>query len=418
MMKTVNICINGAGPVGATLACVLARAGLRVLIIERSPLEAAIGPHLDGRAYALSEGSRRVLAQSGVWSHLPNGAQPIKEISVIDGRDVTGPRPNVARILTRIGTRSLIFGAQDLPDNEAELQGFGWMVEAMDLRRALHDALRHHAGPNLIIAAPDQARFTFDDDGAIIALTSGAQYRAQLVVAAEGRQSPLRKQAGIPLTRLAYQQNGIVTIIAHENAHDGTALERFLPDGPFARLPLISTDAAPHRSAIVWAAPAARAHYLHALPDETFKREINARLDKHVGAATPVGRRWLYPLSAQYAQKYVSHRLALIGDAAHGLHPIAGQGLNMGFRDIKILSEVLVNAFEKGQDPGRDDVLKLYQRLTRPDNMAMLLTCDIMERVFASRHPAMQILRRVGMRGFEKATPLRARFIRRTMGLL
>ncbi len=114
----------------------------------------------------------------------------------------------------------------------------------------------------------------------------------------------------------------------------------------------------------------------------------------------------------------MSHRLALIGDAAHGLHPIAGQGLNMGFRDIKILSEVLVNAFEKKQDPGRDDVLKLYQRLTRPDNMAMLLTCDIMERVFATRHPAMQILRRVGMRGFEKATPLRARFIRRTMGLL
>lgn len=417
-MKAVNICINGAGPVGATLACKLAAAGFSVLIIERSPLEAAIGPHLDGRAYALSEGSRRVLMQSGVWSHLPRSAQAIREIDVVDGQDKVAPISGLASILTRLGAHSFSFDARDLPDDEAALQNFGWMVEAMDLRRALHDSLRASASQNLVIAAPDQASFTFDHDGATIALASGTQYRAKLVIAAEGRQSPLRKQAGIPLTRLAYRQHGIVSVIRHHNPHDGKALERFLPDGPFARLPLIGTEEMPHRSAIVWAAPSARAHYLHALPDGTFNREINARLDEQVGVASAMGRRWLYPLSAQYAHKYVSHRLALIGDAAHGLHPIAGQGLNMGFRDIKILSDLLLSSLEKGQDPGSDIVLKTYQRQTRPDNMAMLMTCDVMERVFTSRHPVIHVLRRVGMRAFEKATPLRARFIRRTMGLL
>jgi len=231
-----DLCINGAGPVGATLACRLAAEGMRVLVLDRAALPGMEDPSLDGRAYAIAEGSRVMLQAAGIWDNLPDVAQPIHEIRVADGRPHEAPSPLF-----------LHFGRDDAPDG----QSFGWMVEARDLRLAINRTLAQY--PTLDVRAPDTGTFTFHDDHVSIRLASGPTVTAKLAIAAEGRRSPLREQARIGLTKIPYHQYGIVATIAHEKPHDGVALEQFLPEGPFARLPMPPSAEHPHRSAIVWA---------------------------------------------------------------------------------------------------------------------------------------------------------------------
>ncbi|GBQ11176.1 UbiH/UbiF/VisC/COQ6 family ubiquinone biosynthesis hydroxylase [Swaminathania salitolerans] len=404
-MRQLDICINGAGPVGATLACRLATAGLRVLLIDHAPLPGMEHPSLDGRAYAIAEGSRRMLEAAGIWKNLPGPSQPIRSITVTDGRP--------GRSASRPG---LLLGQEDAPEIDGAPSPLGWMIEARNLRLALNRTLAAHEG-RLIVAAPDTARFSFRDDHVHIARASGATHVAPLVVAAEGRRSPLRKQAGIMITRLPYNQCGLISIIHHERPHEGRALEHFLPEGPFARLPLPATDAHPHRSAIVWAEATRRAERFHALDEAGFAHAIMQRLGDDVGAATPVGRRWIYPLSAQYAQRYVAPRLALAGDSAHGLHPIAGQGLNVGFRDVVALSDLLEARFAQGGDLGASDLLMRYQRRVRPGNMLMMAACDGLERLFGNDNPILRMGRDFGLDAMSRLPGLRRAFVRKAMGV-
>lgn len=395
----VDVCINGAGPVGATLACRLTAAGMKVLLIDRAALPGQEDPSFDGRAYTIAEGSRRMLAAAGVWTHLGDRPQPIRAIHVIDGQPHRRP-----------SSWSLDFTEEDADGP------FGFTVEARDLRTALNTALTDREG--LILRAPDTARFTFDAAGVTVQLASGETYRASLAVAAEGRRSPLRDQAGIGVTRLPYDQCGIITVIAHEKPHHGRALEHFLPQGPFARLPLAGNAGHPHRSAIVWADGTLRAQRAYALPDDVFAREIAGRMgDDALGDITPLGRRWIYPLSAQYAQRYVGPRLALAGDSAHGLHPIAGQGLNAGFKDIVALSALLEEAKRRGDDLGDAQLLMHYQRRARPDNMMMLAACDGLERLFGNDNPALRLARDWGLKTMNRMPGLKRAFVRRAMGL-
>ncbi|QDH17093.1 UbiH/UbiF/VisC/COQ6 family ubiquinone biosynthesis hydroxylase [Swingsia samuiensis] len=402
-MKTTHydLCINGAGPVGATLACRLAAAGIRVLLVDKAALPVMEDPSLDGRAYAISEGSKRLLVAAGIWDNLPASPQGIREIRVSDGRPHEAASPLF-----------LHFESEDAPQG----QNFGWMVEARDLRLAINTTLHHYK--TLDIHAPDMGEFTFHPDHVAIHLKSGKTATAQLVVAAEGRRSPLRDQARIGITKIPYNQFGIVATIAHERPHDGVALEHFLPEGPFARLPMPGTPEHPHRSAIVWAEGTGRAHRFYDLPDHIFAREIRARMgDEDLGEITPIGRRWVYPLSAQYAQTYISHRLALAGDSAHGIHPIAGQGLNIGFRDIAVLSNILIQAHTQHKDFGDKTLLTQYQRQTRPSNMAMLAATDTLERLFGNDNPILRRIRDLGIAGVHRLPPLRRAFVKRAMGL-
>ncbi|KXV08565.1 ubiquinone biosynthesis protein UbiH [Gluconobacter oxydans] len=402
MKKThYDLCINGAGPVGATLACRLAAEGVRVLLIDRSALPGMEDPALDGRAYAIAEGSRRMLADAGIWDNLPNVAQPIHEILVADGRPHEAPSP-----------LTLHFGPEDAPEG----QSFGWMVEARDLRLAINRTLKQY--DSLDVRAPDLGSFTFHPDHVSIRLASGRTVTAKLAVAAEGRRSPLRRQARIGLTKIPYNEYGIVATIAHEKPHHGVALEHFLPEGPFARLPMPGTAEHPHRSAIVWAEGEGRAQRFHALPDEIFGREIKARMaDEDLGEIIPTGRRWIYPLSAQYAQSYIGPRLALAGDAAHGIHPIAGQGLNIGFRDVISLADLLIEAHRNRKDMGSRELLVRYQRNTRPGNMAMLAATDALERLFGNDNPVLRRLRDIGIAGVQRFPALRRAFVRKAMGV-
>jgi len=411
----VAVCIVGAGPVGGTLACRLAMAGIDTAIIDRAPLPPMEHPAFDGRAYAVAAGPRRLLEAAGVWEKLPEPTCPILDIRVTDGR--LG-RP-ASRLHLHFATREL-----------GEAAGpFGWMVEARSLRMALNAHMA--ALPALRVFAPAEARVERGAEGAVVRVAGGPEIECRLVIAAEGRRSALRDDAGIPVTRLPYGQTGIVCAVAHEKPHHNVALEHFLPSGPFAQLPMCGTDeaprvsgpgvsaphvSAPHVSAIVWTERDRLARIMLGLDDARFGREIGRRLGDHLGAVRPIGRRWSYPLAAMLAHRYVDTRLALVGDAAHGIHPIAGQGLNLGFRDVEVLAGLVIEAVGAGADPGTPQMLARYQRQRRPDNMAMLAATDALDRLFSNDSRVVRLARDLGIAAVHRVAPLKRMFMRQAMG--
>jgi 2-octaprenyl-6-methoxyphenol hydroxylase len=400
-----DVVVVGAGPVGGTLACLLAQAGVAVAIVDRAALPPMEHPDFDGRAYAVAAQSRDVLAQAGLWDRLPHPAGPIRDIRVSDGR--------VGRRASRL---FLHFDHRDLAAGPGEAAApFGWMVEARSLRMALNARL--HATPAIRCFAPAQASVHRDAAGAVVRIAGGPAIAARLVVAADGRASPLRAAAGIPVTTLRYGQSGIVCAVAHERTHHGTALEHFLPAGPFAQLPMAATAEAPHVSALVWTERSKLAARLMALDDAVFTREAARRLGGHLGAIRLIGRRWSYELSALHAHRYTAPRLALVGDAAHGIHPIAGQGLNLGFRDVACLAELVVGAVRGGGDPGAPAVLSAYQQRRRPANIAMLAATDALDRLFSTDAAPVRLIRDLGIAAVDRLPALKQVFMRQASGM-
>ena len=399
------VCVVGAGPVGGTLACRLAGAGISTIVVDRAALPPMEHPAFDGRAYAVAAGSRRLLEAAGLWDRLPEPACPILDIRVSDGH---------------VGRRaSPLFLHFDHREAGRDSEAFGHMVEARSLRVALNAHM--HSLPALRVFAPASADAERHEDGASVQIASGPRVECQLVVAAEGRNSPLREAARIPITRVPYSQTGIVCAISHAKPHNGTALEHFLPSGPFAQLPMCASgDAeeggAANVSAIVWTERTPIAQRMLKLDDARFGREIARRLGDHLGDVHVVGRRWSYPLSAMHAHRYFDTRLVLVGDAAHAIHPIAGQGLNLGFRDVIALSELLIEASHRGDDLGAPSLLRQYQRRRRPDNLLMLAATDALDRLFSSDNPLLRLARDVGIAAVHRAPPLRRLFMRQAMG--
>ena len=393
-----DVCVVGAGPVGATLACRLASAGVRTVVVDRAPLPPMEHPDFDGRAYAIAAGSRKLLEEAGVWDTLPAAPGPILDIRVSDGRIGRAASP--------------LFLHFDHAD--ADQGPFGWMVEARSLRMALN--ARMHALGALQVHAPAQATVRRSVEGAVVQVQGGPAIACRLVVGAEGRASPLRDEAGIGVTRIAYRQSGIVAAIAHERPHRCAALEHFLPAGPFAQLPMAGIPGEPNLSAVVWTERAALAPRLMALDDAAFAREVARRLGGHLGAIRPVGRRWLHPLGALHAQRYVGTRLALAGDSAHGIHPIAGQGLNLGLRDCIALAARVAAAVQAGEDPGAPALLAAYQAERRPANLMMLAATHALDRLFSTDNMLVRAARDLGIAGVQRLPGLKLAFMRQAMG--
>ena len=393
-----DVCVVGAGPVGGALACRLAQAGLQVAVVDRASLPPMEHPSFDGRAYAIASGSRGLLEEAGIWAALPLPTGPIEQIRVSDGKPGRPPSP-----------LHLHFDARDVGE-----EPLGWMVESRSMRVALNRRL--HATPNLAVHAPAEAQVTRHPGHATITLNDGTSFDARLVVAAEGRGSPLRRQAGLTASRWSYPQSGIVCAIAHERPHHRTALEHFLPAGPFAQLPMAPSEAGENISAIVWTERAAMAPKLMALDDAAFGAEVALRLGDHLGAVRPVGQRWVYPLSAMYVHRVVADRLAVVGDAAHGIHPIAGQGLNLGLRDALALSRLVIGAHEAGEDVGAAGLLASYQRARRADNLSMLLATDGLDRLFSTDNPVVRTARDLGIAAVHRMPALKRVFMRQAMG--
>jgi 2-octaprenyl-6-methoxyphenol hydroxylase len=400
-MMAYDVCIVGAGPVGGALGCRLAAAGLRVAMVDRAALPPMEHPNFDGRAYAIAAGSRRLLEDAGLWEALPLKAGPIEQIRVSDGR-----------IGRRASPLFLHFDVRELEQPDGAL---GWMVEARSLRMALNARL--HALNSLDVFAPAEATVTRGPDGAEISLSSGEVFGARLVVAAEGRDSRLRREAGIAAQRWPYHQSGIVCAVAHERPHNRIALEHFLPAGPFAQLPMAPSGSEENISAVVWTERSADAPRFMALDDATFGDEIARRLGGHLGAVRPVGRRWVYSLSAMYVHRVTAERLAIVGDAAHGIHPIAGQGLNLGLRDAIALSDLLIAAHSGGEDIGSAALLRRYARARQVDVISMLTATDGLDRLFSSDNPAVRLARDVGIAAVHRMPRLKRAFMRQAMGL-
>ncbi len=389
-----DVAIIGAGPVGGALACKLAQAGRRVALVDKAALPPMEHPDFDGRAYAIAAGSRRLLDEAGLWEPLPYPPCPILDIRVTDGK--------VGRPASPL---QLHFDHAAVGEDP-----FGWIIEARALRIAINRKLHNH--PNIDLFAPAEAEVARDTDEARISISSGPAFTAKLVVAADGRESRLRASAGIPVTRLPYRQSAVVCAIAHEKPHNGVALEHFLPGGPFAQLPMSATAHDPNVSAIVFTDTTEVVERLATLDDARFTKEVSKRLGMHLGAIRLTGKRWTYPLSAMHAARYTATRLALVGDSAHGIHPIAGQGLNLGLRDAMALADLIVAA----DDPGSPALLAAYQAERRSKNLLMLAATDSLDRLFSTNNPAVRLARDIGLAAVERMPRLKRRFMLAAMG--
>src|SRR5690625_4639499 len=396
-----DVILSGGGLVGLSLGVALADAGLAVAVVDRLEPATVVDEPFDGRASAIARGSQHVLSATGVWAHVGEDAAPILDIRVSDGK--IGKRPS--RLFVH-------FDADEFAEGP-----MGWIVENRMLRRALHARIKEL--PNLALIAPanlDEA--VRREDGVTAHLSDGRRLEAPLLIAAEGRNSPLRKSAGIPVTTWDYPQSGIVCTIYHEYDHAGTAHEHFLPSGPFAVLPLTDDEQGRHRSSIVWTEKRALVDGFMALDDAGFAREIQRRFGYGLGEIKVEGHRWSYPLSLMHAERYHDRRLAVIGDAAHGIHPIAGQGFNLGLRDVAALAECVVDARRLGLDIGSEPVLARYQRWRRFDNVLMLAATDGLNRLFSNDLPPVRLARNLGMGMVHRLVPARRFFMRHAMGLV
>jgi 2-octaprenyl-6-methoxyphenol hydroxylase len=371
---------------------------MSVAVVDRAALPPMEHPSFDGRAYAIAAGSRPLLVEAGVWAALSLPAGRIDEIRVSDGKLGRPASPFF-----------LHFDREDLGG-----EPLGWMVEARSLRVALNARL--HAGKGLSVHAPAQAKVTRSAADVQVELDTGEGFSAGLVIAAEGRESPLRRDAGITAARWEYRQTAIVCAIAHERPHGNVALEHFLPAGPFAQLPMADGEAGEFLSSIVWTEAKASVPRLMALDDAAFGAELAFRLGGHLGAIHPVGRRWMFPLSAMYVHRMVAERLAVVGDAAHGIHPIAGQGLNLGLRDAIALSGLLIAAHRRGEDLGDAALLKRYERGRRLDHVSMLVATDGLDRLFSTDNALVRTVRDLGLGGVQRMPRLKRFFMRRAMG--
>jgi 2-octaprenyl-6-methoxyphenol hydroxylase len=399
----VDAAIIGGGPVGLTLALALDQAGVATAVIDAAPPQAALAPHFDGRAFAIAYANYRMWRALGVADMLDRDAQPIEKIMVTDGRPLNarrGPGPSLLH---------LFFDQRELGEEAAE-GALGFMIENRHLRRALEEAVA--ARPQIRRFAPARvAGFERDAAGASVRLESGEEIAAALIVGADGRKSLVRDKLRIRTIGWPYKVTAIVATVRHEKPHDAVAHEFFLPSGPFAILPLKG-----RRANIVWAEPHAAAAALLALDDDDFLAELALRFGDFLGGLALEGPRFSYPLSLQFAEKMIAPRAALAGDSAHGIHPIAGQGLNMGLKDVAALAECVADCVSLGLDAGDASALERYQRWRRFDNVAMALATDGFDRLFSNDIPPLRLARDLGLAAVNAIGPARRYFMRAAGG--
>lgn len=391
-----DILIVGGGLNGPVLALALARSGLTSTVIDAQPAERLAAEGFDGRSYALALASVRLLRRLGLWDGLAGEAQPMLEIKVSDGRAGEGP----------LSPFHLHFDHAEIEEGP-----MGHMVEDRHLRRAVLAAITD----NPLITRLNRETVVaqeVDAGGVTVTLASGRTLRARVLVGADGRRSGTAERAGITRTGWDYGQTALVCAIEHDLPHHGIAHQFFMPPGPLAILPLKG-----NRSSIVWSETHANAAAFNALSDEDYLTMLRPRFGDFLGEIRLAGARYTYPLNLTLANSFVAPHLALVGDAAHGVHPIAGQGLNAGLRDIAALAQVLTEARSRGEDICSELVLERYQQWRRFDTATLALATDLTNRIFASDNPLLRLGRDIGM-GVVNAIPkLRRGFIREAAGL-
>lgn len=390
-----DIAIVGGGLNGPILALALAQAGISTTVIDALTTKVRKNPSFDGRSYAVALTSQRLLNNIGLWGDIKDNAQRMLEIKVSDGRAGEGPSPFFMH-----------FDHAEIEDGP-----MGYMVQDRYLRRTLLDAIT--SNPN-ITHLSDQTVVSQDaaNGGITVTLASGKAITARALIGCDGRGSGTAQRAGIKRIGWGYGQTALVCAIEHEKPHGGIAHQFFMPAGPLAILPLTG-----NRSSIVWSETEANATAFNALSDEEYLTMLRPRFGDFLGEISLAGARYSYPLALSMTDRLVADRVALVGDAAHGLHPIAGQGLNAGMRDIAALVQIISEAQKRGEDYGNLAVLKRYEEWRRFDNTALALTTDMFNKLFSNDNPLLRLGRDLGM-GLINAVPsLRRVIIREATGL-
>lgn len=395
MTHEADILIAGGGLNGPALALALAQAGLHVTVIDARPAPDRAEPGFDGRAYALAVASQRLLGMLGVWSRVADKVQPILQIKASDGRAGQRPAPFF-----------LTFDHAEIEEGP-----MGFLLEDRFLYAAFRAAMT--ADPRItLLPGETVVAQAVSATGATVTLASGATLSGRLLVGCDGRGSGTATRVGITRSGWAYGQTALVTAIAHEHPHHGIAHQYFMPAGPLAILPLPGNF-----SSIVWAESDAQAAALQALPDDEYLAALRPRFGDFLGDIALAGTRFTYPLSLSLANSFTAPRLALVGDAAHGVHPLAGQGLNLGLRDVAALAEVVTLAHRRGEDIGALDVLNRYQHWRRFDATALALGMDTVNRLFSNDNPLLRLGRDLGLGAVNALPPLRRAFMRQAAGL-
>lgn len=388
--KKYDCIIAGGGLVGTAQAIALAQAGLSVGVVERVEPEKQIAATYDGRVSAIAHASVIILGNLGVWPHVKEKG-PINDIRVTDGDAPV----------------KLHFDHKAVGE-----EPFGYMIENRYLREAIFT--RAAEIDSLHFIAPHSVEKVENTDAqARVRLDDGSELSAPLLLAADGRFSGLRKQLGLPYKETGYGQTAMVAAISHSEDHQGLAVEHFLSPGPFAILPM----AGGHRCAIVWTESDEMAAHYMGFDDEGFLAEMASRCGGYLGDIKLEGPRFSYPLMLIHAKNVVAKRAALIGDASHAIHPIAGQGVNLGFRDVAAFTDILLEQARLGLDIGADDVLQRYQSVRRYDTMSMTLATDGLNRLFSTGSPLAKAARRIGLEAVDHMPSLKAVFMREAMGM-
>ncbi|WP_298089360.1 UbiH/UbiF/VisC/COQ6 family ubiquinone biosynthesis hydroxylase [uncultured Sphingomonas sp.] len=387
-----DVIILGGGLVGATLGVGLAAHGLNAIIIDPADPAITLAPGFDGRASAVASASGRMLDAIGIGARLAGKGCAIRHIRVSDGLEP---------------------GALDfIPD--ADDGALGTMFENKLLRTAIHEAAVASDGVDLRMKTR-ATNVERGPAGVIVTLDTGEMIRAPLLIAAEGRNSPTREAAGITVARWKYDHAAIIGAFHHERSHENIAFEIFYPTGPFALLPL-PDDEIGHRSAIVWSVKGADGPAMLKLSDRAFLAEAEKQMGGFLGRLSHASPRASYPLGFHHAARVAAERLVLVGDAAHGIHPIAGQGLNLGFRDVAALVEVLVEGKRTGLDLGDAALLARYQQWRGLDTMMVAVATDVLNRLFGVPGKTASAVRRFGISAVNRIPPLKDRFMAEARG--
>lgn len=390
-MERIDAVVAGAGLSGLSAALALAEAGLEVAVVDRADPRAAPPGGGDIRTTAISLSSRRLFEALGVWAAVAGRAEPILDIRVSDGDSPI----------------HLHYDHRAVGD-----QPMGHIVVNDDLKAALLERIAAH--PTVRFAAPGVvAGLTVTPAVAALTLADGRRLAGSVVIGADGRESAVRSLAGLRTTRLPYRQSSIVDTIGHDLPHHGVAHERFLPGGPLALLPLPGD-----RSALVWTERTAVAARIARLDDASFAAALLERFGDSLGRLRPLGPRRVYPLELVMAERFIADRVALAGDAAHAMHPVAGQGFNLGLRDVAALAEVMADAVRLGLDPGSPGVLRDYQRRRRFDSMSLMASTDGLVRLFSNDIAPLRIVRDLGLGIVDRIPSVKRIAIRHAMGTL
>jgi 2-octaprenyl-6-methoxyphenol hydroxylase len=392
-MERYDVIILGGGLVGLTLATALDAHGLTAAVVDPADPAATLAAGFDGRASAVASASWRMLEAIGIGDRLAGLGCPIRSIEVSEG----------------IAPGGLSF------EPDAADGPLGIMFENRVLRAALHAAAAD--APRVTLHMQSRAEEVVRDAAGVrVRLSEGKWIAAPLLIGAEGRASPTRESSGIRVARWRYDHVAMIASVSHALPHGNVAHEIFYPAGPFAILPMLNDAEGRHRSAIVWTVNAADAPATLALPERAFAAEAEKRCGGRLGAMAMAGPRSSYPLGFHHAAKITAERLALVGDAAHGIHPIAGQGLNLGFRDVAALTQVLVEGARLGLDLGDAQLLARYERWRGLDTFLVAAATDGLTRLFGVRGRTASAVRRFGLGAVQRIAPLRQRFMAEARG--